>query len=174
MQKSKVTTIAQSGSGQWKDKTLTKWFVQCEDGSAGTLTTGFTEGQVPPNVGDEIEFSIEDKGFGMEINLKRPERSGGGGGFPRANPRDKALASAVGIIKSGLESQQLKFVDVVPELLKFHAICVGLIEGTGATATAPRTHEATAQGSGHLTKPNAPDAFQPNDNHIPNDLPWKD
>ena len=77
MQKSKVKTIAQSGQNNWKDKVLTKWFVQLEDGSNGTLTTGFRDTEKAPEVGEEIEFEIVDKGFGPEIKLKQ---EGGGGG----------------------------------------------------------------------------------------------
>lgn len=79
MQKSKVKTIAQSGQNNWKDKVLTKWFVQLEDGSNGTLTTGFKDTEKAPEVGEEIEFEIVDKGFGPEIKLK--QEGGGGGGF---------------------------------------------------------------------------------------------
>ena len=77
--KNRVKTIAKSGENKWKDKVLSKWFVQFEDGTNGTLTTGFDE-TLPPAIGDELEYELEDKGFGMEIKLPRKGGAGFGGG----------------------------------------------------------------------------------------------
>ena len=76
--KAVIKTIVKSGENQWKDKTLVKWFVQFEDETNGTLTTGFDE-TPPPEVGAELEFDVVDNGFGNEIKLPRKGGFGGGG-----------------------------------------------------------------------------------------------
>ena len=101
--KNTVKTIAKSGENQWKDKTLEKWFIQFADNTNGTLTTGFTE-DPPPAVGDEIEYEIEDKGFGIEIKLPRKGGSGGGfGGAKKWTPEQVAQQDAVKITSAAIE-----------------------------------------------------------------------
>ena len=77
--KQKIKTIAVSGTNQWKDKELTKHFIQFEDMTNGTLTTGFDD-TPPPVVGDELEYDIVDNGYGTEIKLPRKAGFKGGGG----------------------------------------------------------------------------------------------
>ena len=100
MTKQRIKTIAQSGTNKWKDKDLVKWFVQFEDMTNGTLTTGFDE-TPPPKEGDEIEYTIEDKGFGIEIKLAR---AGGGGGGKKWTPEQVAQQDAVKITCAALHA----------------------------------------------------------------------
>ena len=108
--KSKIVTIAKTGENNWKDKVLTKHFVQFENGENGTLTTGFTEDPVPV-VGDELEYTIEDKGFGAEIKLPRKAGSGGGGfGGRQWSPEQVAQQDAIKLTSSYIQSGgDLKF-----------------------------------------------------------------
>ena len=115
--KSKIVTIAQTGTNKWKDKDLVKHFVLFEDGSQGTLTTGFDDTPVPV-VGDELEFDIVDNGFGNEIKLPRKGGAGGGfGGGKRWSPQEVAQQDAIKItcsaIEAGLDLKHYKqfFVD---------------------------------------------------------------
>jgi len=105
MTKSKIVTIAKTGENTWKDKVLTKHFVQFENGENGTLTTGFTEDPVPV-VGDELEYTIEDKGFGAEIKLPRKAGSGGGGfgGAKKWTPSQIAQQDAIKLTQSYIQA----------------------------------------------------------------------
>ena len=76
--KNTIKTIAISGTNNWKDKVLTKHFIQFIDDTNGTLTTGFDDTPAPV-VGDELEYDIQGNGYGTEIKL--PRKSGSGGGF---------------------------------------------------------------------------------------------
>ena len=112
-----VKTIAKTGENNWKDKVLTKWFVQFEDEKNGTLTTGFDE-SAPPLIGDEIEYDIVDNGYyGAEIKLPRTGGSGGGFGGKKWTPEQVAQQDAVKItcsaIEAGLDLKHYKqfFVD---------------------------------------------------------------
>ena len=109
MTKSKIITIAKTGENIWKDKTLTKHFVQFENGENGTLTTGFTDDPAPL-VGAELEYTIEDNGFGKEIKL--PRTGGGGGGFKSKawTPDQVAQQDAIKLTQSYIQSgADLKF-----------------------------------------------------------------
>lgn len=79
MNKSKIKTVVHTGSNQWKDKTLQKYLVVFENDDNGTLTTGFKDGDKAPEVGEELEYNLEDKGFGNEVKLVKA--GGAGGGF---------------------------------------------------------------------------------------------
>ena len=109
MTKQKIKTIAQSGVNKWTNKQgevkdLVKWFVQFEDNTNGTLTTGF-DPTPPPVVGDEIEYTIEDKGFGIEIKLARAGGGGGfGGGGKKWTPEQVAQQDAVKIVCAALHA----------------------------------------------------------------------
>ena len=130
MTKGVIQTIINQSDKEWSGKILRKRTVQMIDGVSGTVTLFPEDPEI--EVGQEIEFDIENKGYGDEIKIKRESKGGGGGGFPRANPRDKALASAVGIIKSALESNQMTPAQVPAELIAFHKLCLALIEGDDA------------------------------------------
>ena len=108
--KNVIKSITQSGTNQWKGKTLVKWFVMFEDNSNGTLTTGFDETE-PPKVGDEIEYETEDKGFGVEIKLPRKGGFGGGGFKAKSwSPAQVAQQDAVKLTQSYIQSGgDLKF-----------------------------------------------------------------
>lgn len=126
--KSKVTVCTKTGENQWKDKTITKYFLQFEDGNKG-IYSQFPGDQLP-EVGLEYEYEQQDKGFGPEVKIQslKQQKSVSGGGR-QANPRDKGLASAVGIVKSLIEAKAIANEDVEVELKKYHHLCTGLITG---------------------------------------------
>lgn len=99
--KSKIVTIAESGRNQWKDKELVKHFVLFEDGQTGTLTTGFDDSPVP-TVGEELEFTIEDNGFGKEVKLPKKAFKGGGGAR-QWTPEQVAQQDAVKLTQSYIQ-----------------------------------------------------------------------
>ena len=110
--KNTVKTIAKSGENKWKDKTLSKWFVQFEDNTNGTLTTGFQDDDVVPAIGDVLEYETEDKGFGIEIKI--PRKTGGfgfGGGAKKWTPEQVAQQDAVKITAAAIESGNLPLVE---------------------------------------------------------------
>jgi len=98
--KSKIKTIVQSGQNQWKDRTLTKWFVQFEDDSK------------PPNVGEEIEYEIVDNGFGNEIKLPRK----GGPGFRKENPATQRSIERQKAAQIAFETMKVENQDAAPVL----------------------------------------------------------
>jgi hypothetical protein len=102
MTKSKITQVVQTGTNTWKDKQLTKWLVVFENQENGTLTTGFNDGDKAPQVGEELEYTITDKGFGPEIVL--PKTGGGfkGGGYKKT-PEQEANLNAIAVTKSAIE-----------------------------------------------------------------------
>ena len=107
MQKNKIKTIAVSGTNQWKDKTLTKHFIQFEDDTNGTLTTGFDD-TPPPIVGDEIEYDLVDNGYGNEIKL--PRNTSGFKGGAKWTPEQVAQQDAIKLTCAYIESSNdLKF-----------------------------------------------------------------
>ena len=104
--------MAVTGTSQWKDKNLTKHFCLLEDGNNGTLTTGFTD-EPAPKEGEEIEYTLEDKGFGNEIKLAR-KPGGGGGGFaskawtPNQVAQQDAVKLTVAYITAGADLKHWK------------------------------------------------------------------
>ena len=125
MQKQKIKTIAQSGTNKWKDKDLVKWFVQFEDNTNGTLTTGFDD-TPPPVVGDVIEYTIEDKGFGIEIKLARAGGGGGFGGFggKKWTPEAVAQQDAIKITAAAIESGNLPIAEYKQFFIECNAFMV--------------------------------------------------
>ena len=102
-----IKTIVKSGENQWKDKTLTKWFIQFEDETNGTLTTGFDETE-PPKEGQEIECTIEETNFGTEIKL--PRKTGFGGGAKKWSTEQIAQQDSIKLTCAYIESGgELKF-----------------------------------------------------------------
>ena len=80
--------ISITPTGQWQD--LFKLEVRFDNGDFGTA---FAKSQTPPyNVGDEVEYTKNEKGT---VKIQRPNSFGGGGGYtPSAAPRGNDDRSA--------------------------------------------------------------------------------
>jgi hypothetical protein len=102
MTKSKITQVVQTGTSTWKDKNLTKYLIVFENTENGTYTTGFNDTDKAPVVGDEMEYSIVDNGFGAEVKVAR---AGGGGGFKAKawTPKQVATQNAIKVLCSAIE-----------------------------------------------------------------------
>ena len=106
MQKGKIATVVHTGTSTWKDKTLEKYLVVFDNGDNGTLTTGFSADDKAPEIGDELEYTIEDKGFGNEIKLPRKSKGfSGGGGAKKWSTEQIAQQDAVKLTVAYLEQR---------------------------------------------------------------------
>lgn len=99
MNKSKIKSIFQTGTSEWQGKQLRKYAVVLDNEDQGTLTL-FPDNQ-EPKIGEEIEYELQDRGYGPEIKLKKS--GGGGGGRAPRNPRIDAMIPASGIVKSMID-----------------------------------------------------------------------
>ena len=96
MQKSKITQVVHTGTNDWKDK--------------GTLTKGFQGVEPAPEIGEELEYTIETTNFGTEIKL--PKKGGGGfkGGAKQWTTEQIAQQDAVKLTSSYIANgNDLKF-----------------------------------------------------------------
>ena len=82
---SKIISI--TPTGQWQD--LFKLEVSFDNGDFGTA---FAKSQTPPyNVGDEVEYTKNEKGT---VKIQRPNSFGGGGGYTPSAPKGNDERSA--------------------------------------------------------------------------------
>ena len=107
MEKKKIKVVVVGADKEWNGKVLRKRTIVFEDDTNGELTL-FPEA-AEPEVGQELEFDIVDNGYGAEIKLKKT--GGGGGGFSKRTPEDLAMLNSNAVIKSLIESQQVKLSD---------------------------------------------------------------
>jgi len=108
--RAKIKTIVPQESKTWNGKELRKRLLVMEDGTTGELTLFPDNPEVEE--GQEIEFEIQDRGYGKEIKISRPGGGGGGGrGGAKKSPEQEANLNAIAIAKSGIESGQVKIED---------------------------------------------------------------
>jgi hypothetical protein len=107
--KSVIKAIIPGQDKEWNGKILRKRQISFENGESGELTLFPEMEEVKP--GQELEFEIQDRGYGKEIKISRP---GGGGGRPggaRKTPEQEANINAIAVLKSALEGGQVKTED---------------------------------------------------------------
>ena len=102
--KAKIKTIVPGQDKEWNGKVLRKRIIVFEDESNGELTL-FPDNP-EPEIGQELDFEFQDRGYGKEIKINRP---GGrsGGGFKKS-PKREAMIDTLSVLKSCLESSQLE------------------------------------------------------------------
>lgn len=108
MQKSNIKNIIPQPDKEWNGKVLRKRSIALEDGTAGTVTLFPNDPEIEE--GQEIEYTAEDKGYGVEIKLKK---EGGGGGFKAKqwSPAQVAHENACKLTAAALQGQQLNVED---------------------------------------------------------------
>ena len=108
METRKIKMILKGADKDWQGKVLRKRTIVFEDDTNGELTL-FPDNP-EPEVGQDLEFEMVDNGYGNEIKMKKTG-GGGGGGFSKRTPHDLATLNSNAIIKSMIESQQVKLAD---------------------------------------------------------------
>lgn len=92
------------------------------------------KGEPSFKVGDEVEYSIEASDFGPKFKLGGAKKPFGGGGFKKS-PEEGALITASGLIKSLIESNQVKLEDYKQHLAEAHAVCLTLMTSKAGEST---------------------------------------
>jgi hypothetical protein len=107
MESKKVKLVLKLASKDWNGKELRKRTIVFEDDTNGELTLFPDNEEV--EVGQVLEYTTEDRGYGLEIKLPRKSGGGGGGGFGGAKktPAQEANLNAIAVTKSALEGDKL-------------------------------------------------------------------
>lgn len=104
MEKSKIVTIAVQPDKEWQGKALRKRLVILDNSQSGTITLFPDDADIAE--GQEIEYEMNDRGYGNEIKIKKESTGGGfGGGKFKPNPKKEALISSTGVLKSLIDSK---------------------------------------------------------------------
>lgn len=151
MTKSKITQVFPTGSSEWNGKQLNKFLVTLENGENGTLTTGFSADDKTPEAGQELEYTLEDKGFGPEI---KPVRAGGGsrgGGFAKKTPEQEANLNAIAITKSALEGTKMPLSEWKQTYIEAYTFFLGFAkQAPGVTVEAPANENGATEPANKL------------------------
>jgi hypothetical protein len=100
MEKKKVKLVLKLADKDWNGKVLRKRTIVFEDDTNGELTLFPDNPEV--EAGQVLEYTTEDRGYGLEIKLPKTS-GGGGGGFAKKTPAQEANLNAIAITKSALE-----------------------------------------------------------------------
>jgi hypothetical protein len=105
MESKKVKLVLKLADKDWNGKVLRKRTIIFEDDTNGELTLFPDNEEVEP--GQVLEYTTEDRGYGIEIKLPRKSGGGGGGGFAKKTPAQEANLNAIAVTKSALEGDKL-------------------------------------------------------------------
>ena len=141
MSKSTITVATQTGQSEWNGKTLTKYFVQFANEENGTLTTGFSDQDKVPMLGEEMEYTITDKGFGNEVRAVKAAFGGGGFKSKSWSPEQISEQNSVKVTCAALEGGKLELKDYKA----FYTDCYNWFLTDAKAKDAAPTHMQKAQ-----------------------------